>query len=210
MSDTSSAMEPQERFVLEHYRHARGLCFVDAGANDGVVINNTIHLERDYGWTGLCVEPNPDAFERLAENRRVACRRCGLYSRDDVLTFLKVDGYSEMLSGFEAAYDPRHRARLDREVFERGQRVERIEIPARRLDGLLDELRIATVHYLAIDTEGSELDILRGADLPRRDVRLISVEDNFDSGACNSHLLEHGYRFLTRIGFDDFWERGPA
>jgi FkbM family methyltransferase len=203
-------MEPQEQFVLEHFNHARGLFFVDVGANDGVTISTTIHLERDYGWTGICIEPNPDAYAKLVQNRRADCRHCGLFSRDEVLTFLKIRGYSEMLSGFEEAYDPRHRARLDREVRERSQQLDRITVPARRLDGLLDEVGVRTVHYLGMDTEGAELEILRGVDLRRYDIRLISVEDNFNGGVCNEYLASQGYRFLQRVCLDDFWMRDPT
>jgi len=203
-------MEPQERFVLEHFGYARGLFFVDVGANDGVTINTTIHLERDYGWKGICIEPNPDAYAKLVQNRGVECRHCGLFSRNDVLTFLKIRGYSEMLSGFEEAYDPRHRDRLDREVRERGQQLDRITVPARRLDGVLDEVGVSTVHYLGMDTEGAELEILRGVDLRRYDVRLISVEDNYDGRVCNEYLTSQGYRFLQRVCLDDFWMRDPG
>lgn len=202
-----SDMEPQQRFVLEYFDHARELFFVDVGANDGITISNTLHLERDYGWKGLCVEPNPDAYEKLIQNRRVECRLCGLYSRDAELAFLKVTGYSEMLSGFQEAYDPRHLARLEREVRERHQRVESIPVPARRLTGLLDEIGVRVVHYLGVDTEGSELDVLRGADLEHREVELISVEDNYDDGICNDYLKGLGYRFLGRVCLDDFWGR---
>jgi len=200
-------MEPQERFVLDYFNHEHGLFFVDVGANDGVTISTTIHLERDYGWTGICVEPNPDAYAKLVKNRSVPCFHCGLFSRNDQLSFLRVTGYSEMLSGFECAYDPRHRARLEREVRERAQVLESILVPSRRLDDLLDEMGVRTVHYVGIDTEGSELETLRGIDFTRVDVKLVSVEDNFGDGVCSDYLRENGFRFLRRVCLDDFWAR---
>ena len=33
-----------------------GLYFVEMGAFDGIHISNTLALERDVGWRGLCVE----------------------------------------------------------------------------------------------------------------------------------------------------------
>ena len=39
--------------------------FVEAGAYDGEAFSNTLFFELKKNWTGLLVEPNPDAFEML-------------------------------------------------------------------------------------------------------------------------------------------------
>jgi hypothetical protein len=44
--------------------------FVDVGANDGVTFSNTLWLERQLGWSGLAIEPNPEVFAKLCANRR--------------------------------------------------------------------------------------------------------------------------------------------
>ncbi|XP_045117881.1 protein Star-like isoform X2 [Portunus trituberculatus] len=46
--------------------------FVEAGALDGEYLSNTLHLEKVYGWTGLLVEPNPNAFKHLLKKNRRA------------------------------------------------------------------------------------------------------------------------------------------
>lgn len=33
--------------------------FVDIAANDALEMSNTVSLEQNYGWRGLCVEANP-------------------------------------------------------------------------------------------------------------------------------------------------------
>ena len=33
--------------------------FIDLAANDAKELTNTLALERDHGWNGLCIEPNP-------------------------------------------------------------------------------------------------------------------------------------------------------
>ena len=42
-------------------RSKRGF-FIEAGAYNGVELSNTLYFEKNLGWTGLLVEPNPDAF----------------------------------------------------------------------------------------------------------------------------------------------------
>ena len=44
--------------------------FIEAGAYDGEVFSNTLLLEAKYNWTGILVEPNPDAFEELQYKNR--------------------------------------------------------------------------------------------------------------------------------------------
>ena len=46
--------------------------FVEAGAYDGEFISHTLLFELKYGWSGLLVEPNPDALEALKSKNR--CR----------------------------------------------------------------------------------------------------------------------------------------
>jgi hypothetical protein len=46
--------------------------FVEAGALDGEVASNSLKLEKDYGWTGLLVEPNPYNVPQLRLKNRKA------------------------------------------------------------------------------------------------------------------------------------------
>ena len=46
--------------------------FIEAGAADGELISNTLHLELNYNWTGLLVEPNPTFLKALLSKQRNA------------------------------------------------------------------------------------------------------------------------------------------
>ena len=43
--------------------------FVDLAANDAVSLSNTLMLERDLDWQGLCIEPNPGYWKDLARRK---------------------------------------------------------------------------------------------------------------------------------------------
>jgi hypothetical protein len=49
----------QDEFVAKLLRYKRNGYFIDLAANDPVKISNTYALETHFGWTGLCLEPNP-------------------------------------------------------------------------------------------------------------------------------------------------------
>jgi hypothetical protein len=43
--------------------------FVEAGAGNGLSGSSCYILEREFGWLGLCVEPNDILFAKLAKHR---------------------------------------------------------------------------------------------------------------------------------------------
>ena len=45
--------------------------FIYIGAHDGITLSNTYTLEKEFEWTGICVEP---AVNRPPGLRRPACR----------------------------------------------------------------------------------------------------------------------------------------
>src|ERR1700747_1449806 len=47
----------QDIFALLWSGGKRGGFFVDFGACDGLIVNNTVTLERQFGWSGILAEP---------------------------------------------------------------------------------------------------------------------------------------------------------
>lgn len=55
----------QDRTVIHLFKGNRSGFFVDLAANDAVALSNTLTLEQEYDWSGICMEANPKYFERL-------------------------------------------------------------------------------------------------------------------------------------------------
>lgn len=60
----------EEEIILNFFGDRRG-SFLDIGAWDGIELSNTRALAL-RGWRGLLVEPDPVAFSKLMENKRVS------------------------------------------------------------------------------------------------------------------------------------------
>ncbi len=103
----------QDRFVITTLGGVRGGFFLDSGASDGVSVSNTLALERDFGWDGICVEPNDLMFEQLVRNRRCRCVNCCLYDRPGDVAFVE---RAQTLGGILAEYHPAPPALRDRDV----------------------------------------------------------------------------------------------
>ena len=156
----------------------RGGVFVDVGAHDGVTLNNTLLFERERGWRGLCVEPNPTVFQQLTKARRVPSLNIALGNEEGILPFRKVTGEAEMLSGLVDSASPDHMARIEREMIRFGGSQTIIDVPVRRLGDVLSEHGIDEIHYISIDVEGAELPILGSLDHKKFFFHVIDVECN--------------------------------
>lgn len=76
-----------------------------------------------------------------------------------------------------------------------------ISVELRRLDDCLGELGLSAVDFLKLDTQGSELDILRGADRALAGARLVEVEVEFNPIYRGQPLFGDVDRFLRDRGF---------
>jgi hypothetical protein len=79
-----------------------------------------------------------------------------------------------------------------------------IHVPMRHLHAVLHEHGIGNVNYLSIDTEGSELLILRSTILSVIGNPCITVENNYNDPAIDAVLRSQGYRLHTSIEWDRF------
>lgn len=142
--------------------------FVDVGAHDGIVHSNTYALEQ-LGWTGICIEPNRDAYDLMSGNR-TRCTKTDLIV-SDVHGIVEFDGVRV------------------------GSGVPRACMP---LSMILDNARAPNIiDYLSIDVEGHELEVLAGMDFDRWTVRCLTVEHNLycDGPARKEAIHQHLYRF---------------
>ncbi|KAK8748371.1 hypothetical protein OTU49_016103, partial [Cherax quadricarinatus] len=60
------------QYIKEYFKNKQGGVFVDLGAGDGEYHSLTLQLEKNLGWTGLLVEPNPRLYKMLLRKGRKA------------------------------------------------------------------------------------------------------------------------------------------
>ncbi|MDX2142563.1 MAG: FkbM family methyltransferase [Rhodospirillaceae bacterium] len=173
--------------------------FVEVGVGDGTALSNTLILERDFGWTGVLAEPNRAFHDKIAKTRRAVLDKRAVYDiSGKKMRFEEVAGVGE-LSGLG-----RHRT-------ERGSPIlSAYDVETVALDDLLAAHGAPSqIDYMSIDTEGSEVDILKGLSLKNRQVAFFTIEHNFDRKrlkAYHSILQPAGYReILPEISTFDAW-----
>jgi FkbM family methyltransferase len=181
-----------------------GGVFVDVGAHDGITGSNSYFFETVRHWRGICIEPNPNVYAKLVENRSCILRNCCISDRGGIVPFLKVSGYAEMLSGIVDKYDPQHRLRVQEELRQFGGSSEVIPVEARGLNEIARECGFGEITYLSIDTEGSELSILRSVDFSALMVHVLTVEFNYEH--VKPHMIalmrDRGFDYAQQLGYD--------
>jgi FkbM family methyltransferase len=192
----------QDLWVLERLGHKRGGYFVEFGATDGVLLSNTLLLEREFGWTGLLAEPNPAYFRDLQRNRSCTTSAACIGSRSgEVVDFLLADEF-----GGIADYADLDHNRQRRDAFRTEGRMIRLTTVSLN-DFLRQHNAPRQIDYLSLDTEGNEFDILQGFPFQDWTIRLITVEHNFtvQREAIRQLLESQGYQ-RTERQWDDWYE----
>ena len=154
----------QERALIRRFFDERRTgFFIEVGANDPFHRSQTWHLE-ELGWQGILVEPQPDKAELLRKERpksRVFETACSTPEK----------------RGMATLHVPEHNGSSSLEPEDGATYVETVEVTLRTLDELLAECGDPHPHFISIDTEGTEVDVLRGFDLARHRPDLILLEE---------------------------------
>jgi FkbM family methyltransferase len=198
----------QDKFLHENFfQNKRDGVFIDIGAHNGIAYSNTKFFE-ELGWSGICIEPIPEVFEELEENRKAICLQGCITNKKGTDKFLRVKG-PEMLSGLLDKYHPWHMQRVIREVSADSEdgSMEIMEVDCFLFNDVLVENNIYHVDLLSIDTEGGELDIIKSIDFSLFDIDIIEVENNFNDNEMRDFIMSKGYQFVINIGADDIFRK---
>jgi FkbM family methyltransferase len=195
----------QDLWVLYETAMQSGGYFVEFGAVDGIAHSNTLILEREFGWSGLLAEPNQDLANSLHANRTAKVDMRCVWSASGEILDLLVTADPELATIDGRASEDAHSA-----IRRKSRR--RIPVETVTLGHLLDLHQAPhVIDYLSVDTEGTELELLRGFDWSQRAIRLVSVEHNHraDEASLDRLMFSNGYerRFANFSDFDAWYRK---
>lgn len=154
--------------------------YVDVGAHDGVTFNNTLYFEKNNNWTGINIEPIKTVFDKLVINRPNSINlNCAVCNYDGETEFICNTGYTEMISGIKDTFDIRHWQRLQNENEQMDSTTEIINVKTKKLDTICDENKISRIHYLSIDVEGAEFEVIKSINFDKVFIDVIGFENNY-------------------------------
>tara|TARA_B100000989_G_scaffold246712_1_gene193916 strand:- start:10157 stop:10981 length:825 start_codon:yes stop_codon:yes gene_type:complete len=203
----------QDLFVLFcNYKIPLSPLFVEFGAADGILWNNSYIFEKILNWDGLLCEPSNCFRENLVKNR--VCKvdsRCVSKTTGNFLEFIEVREANEkfkisspQLSCLEESA-PKDWATKIRKGNSKKYKVETVSLN----DVLLENKIPKEIGYMSIDTEGSEVDILKGFDINKYKIDVITIEHNHrseDMKFMDQYFLKNKYKkVFPDISESDYW-----
>lgn len=195
MLKTSRSRQGQEQLAARHVGFRRDGFFVEVGAADGVTDSNTFALETELGWRGLCIEPDPEQYQRLCAHRR--CQRdprCAVpphLSARRVFEFLPGGLYGGVVGLSDGHVGA-------------GRAAAPILVPGAALVEILDAHGVPPlIDYLSVDIEGAELAALDDPALLRRFRPLVlSVDHNGHLGLLQARRRDRVRELLWHAGYE--------
>lgn len=194
----------QDLWVLHETKELRDGFFVEFGAANGVKFSNTFLLEEEYGWKGILAEPARSWYPEIRQRRKAKVDPRCVWSRSgETVEFVEqTNALHSAMSGFSVV-DPKT---TTSETYA----VETVSLN----DLLIQNGAPPRIDFMSLDTEGSELEILKAFDFDTWDVRLIAVEHNFSDTRQGLYdlLTSRGYerRLETLSDVDDFYVKLPS
>lgn len=184
--------------------HVQGGRYVDIGAQSPEV-DSVSRLFHERGWRGIHVEPMPDYATQLRQSRP-----------DDLVIQAAIGATAGSLTFYEIAETGLSTSK--QEIADKhagsGFKVRETVVPAMTLDDLLSSFHGPDLHWLKIDVEGAEQDVLKGWTTSPIRPWVVVVESTLPLTKSESHgaweplLSAKGYRFAYFDGLNRFYVSG--
>jgi len=193
----------QDLEVLKFYNNKKSGFFIEIGASDGIENSNTYLLEKLNNWKGICVEPIPYRFESLCKNRpnSLCCDKAVCNESNQELVFY-IANYCDGHSGIRDYLDS-NKKNVEADKTE-------IIVTSISFNDLLEKNNAPNfIEYLSLDTEGSELEILKSVDFEKYTFGLIDVEHNYVEPRrtqIRDLLTSNGYEYIRENNVDDCYK----
>lgn len=173
--------------------------FIELGANDGLMQSNTARLEFTRGWTGILIEPSPSAYTlcKLTRSKSISLNYACV-SNEYNRTVVEGDFNGHPMSSVNGM---------------RCNSTNIIEVPAITLSEILDRYaNNKQIDLLSLDTEGYELNILKGLNIDKYRPRYMLIEvynkdyinicEYLEKNKYKLHSNFTNYNLTTNPGWD--------
>jgi FkbM family methyltransferase len=179
----------------------KGVC-VEVGAYDGISGSNTYYFEKK-GWETLCIEPTPESFNKCASIRKKCINCCvSNYDSENIeYSVVTLNGYNtSAISSLN----------IDNRLIESHKdminNIEKISVNVKTLNNIFKETDFPKkIDFISIDTENTELDVLKGLNFDEYDIKFFVIENNFDENQVEEYLKTKNFKKLFRNAVNDFY-----
>jgi FkbM family methyltransferase len=183
------------------------MVFLDIGAHDGITYSNTYYFEKYKNWNGICIEPIPEVFKKLCENRKSICINACISHYSGKAKFKRIEGLPEMLS-YQVDYgNIGHSTRVDRTIKRVGGTILSLEVECISLNDLFQKYQLKKVDYCSLDIEAGELEILKPFNFDLYCIDVLTIENNYYGHYLRDFMKSVGYQLIKSLGCDEVYKK---
>ncbi|MCG2583620.1 FkbM family methyltransferase [Massilia sp. TS11] len=198
----SYAQNHEDVLLWRALGHIKNGFYIDVGANDPTE-HSVTRAFYERGWWGINVEPLPRFVAAFREQRprdvNLAVAAGAKAGRITLYDVTDISGWSTTT--------PEVAARIARE----GHATTEVQVEQRTLASICAEHARGDIHFLKIDVEGFEGDVLRGMDFGRWRPWVLVIEATEPASRTTNHaqwealVTRHGYRFVWFDGLNRYY-----
>lgn len=209
MSDESSnyivsyAQNREDRIIEAFFSDVKDGFYVDVGANHPFY-HSVTKIFYDKGWSGVNIEPNPMLFKQIKEQRkRDKNLMIGVGAKAGAFD-LRVYHSADGLEGI-STLSPE--MKKDYQKYESGdtKNFDDLKIEVKTLKQIFEEYKLPHVHFIKIDVEGFEYEVLEGNDWKKYRPELICIEANHIMRDWRPMLKKADYELVFNDGLNDYY-----
>jgi len=204
----------EDMYLNTHFfKNKKNGVYIELGAVDGVNLSNTKIFEDTLNWSGILIEPHPNNFKLLQENRPnnylfndlVSCHSEPLnyiYFVDDLSIVSGVEhklAQSNLDNSFENDNDL---------IKSLPQNTAYIPLTPKSLTELVNTTNLTHIDLLSLDVVGHEYEVLKSWDFSIPiDVILIKTLDVQleKEELCRQILLNNNYKFIAKYKLNEIF-----
>lgn len=176
--------------------------YVDVGANDPED-DSVTKIFYDKGWRGINIEPSPMMYQKLIKARKRDINvNLGVSDSDATLEFREYinHGLSTFAGSIKQAYE--------KGLTDKTKDYKDYSVAVKKLDEVLKEYAPSQhIHFMKIDVEGYEYNVLAGNDWSKYRPEMLCIEANHILKDWHSILEKADYELVFDDGLNEYFLR---
>jgi len=152
--------------------------FIEIGGGNGVDLSNTYILEKMFKWTGVVCEPDNRLHTNILSKRKCFLETAPITNSSNKIFYFNDKGtYNSYTS---STYNSSAK-----------------KLKSLSLNNLIKKYQLTkNIDYISIDTEGNELDIIKNFNFNKYNVKIFTIEHNFQK-----NIRENIYKILKKNNY---------
>ena len=196
---TSYAQNHEDVIIEAFFSDVKNGYYVDVGANDPVD-DSVTYIFYQNGWTGINIEPNKDLYEKLQQERpRDTNLHIGVSAKKTELVLRQYTNHGLSTFSNKVKEDYTHTSSSKTDKYED------VSVPIDSLAAILKKHTKKHIHFMKIDVEGYEYEVISSNDWAVYRPELLCIEANHIIKDWRPLLEEARYRLVFNDGLNNYY-----